>query len=181
METIVSNPNEIVAWRTFDGEGGFDLRNYQNNENYLAAWAARSPHHRGLVEALGVLPLPTSRWPAIHLKTGNRYDVTGECILEASAPVAPEAVLIEFLRDGMYFVCEQSEFLARLTQLAACAQPGTPAGQCIQVLGTRIHATNGPVAPGALLVSYTRGGKQFSREAHEFMDKFAAESSVVQV
>lgn len=51
METV-----EPVAWRTFDGEGGYDYRTYDDNENYAAEWAQRNPRHVGWVEALYLAP-----------------------------------------------------------------------------------------------------------------------------
>ena len=58
---------EPVAWRTFDGEGGYDYRSYEDNENYKLGWDARNPNHIGWVEPLYVLPgaLPTPSVPAV--------------------------------------------------------------------------------------------------------------------
>ncbi len=47
---------EPVAWRTFDGEGGYDYRNFAGNEDYQAVWEARNPNHKGWVEPLYALP-----------------------------------------------------------------------------------------------------------------------------
>ena len=44
-----------VAWRTFDGEGGYDYRSYEDNENYKLGWDARNPNHIGWVEPLYTL------------------------------------------------------------------------------------------------------------------------------
>ena len=33
---------EIFAWATFDGEGSYDLRLYEDNENYLVEWISRN-------------------------------------------------------------------------------------------------------------------------------------------
>ena len=41
-----------VAWRTFDGEGGYDYRDYEMNEQYADEWAKRNPKHKGGVDAL---------------------------------------------------------------------------------------------------------------------------------
>lgn len=41
-----------VAWRTFDGEGGYDYRTYEDNERYAAEWAERNPRHVDWVEPL---------------------------------------------------------------------------------------------------------------------------------
>ena len=45
-----------VAWRTFDGEGGYDYRSYDDNENYAAEWAQRNPRHVDWVEPLYTAP-----------------------------------------------------------------------------------------------------------------------------
>ena len=47
---------EPVAWRTFDGEGGYDYRAYEDNEDYAAEWAKRNPRHVGWVEPLYTAP-----------------------------------------------------------------------------------------------------------------------------
>lgn len=49
---------EPVAWRTFDGEGGYDYRTYDDNENYRAEWEQRNPNHKGWVEPLYAAPQP---------------------------------------------------------------------------------------------------------------------------
>ena len=33
---------EIFAWATFDGEGSYELRLYENNEDYLVEWISRN-------------------------------------------------------------------------------------------------------------------------------------------
>lgn len=43
---------EPVAWRTFDGEGGYEYRTYDENEDYLDDWNKRNPNHKGWVEPL---------------------------------------------------------------------------------------------------------------------------------
>ena len=55
LERVYSQPVELpegVAWRTFDGEGGYDYRAYDDNENYAAEWARRNPNHSGWVDQL---------------------------------------------------------------------------------------------------------------------------------
>lgn len=52
----MAEPVEPVAWRTFDGEGGYDYRTYADNENYAAEWAQRNPRHVGWVEPLYTAP-----------------------------------------------------------------------------------------------------------------------------
>jgi hypothetical protein len=52
---------EPVAWRTFDGEGGYDYRTYDDNENYRDEWDKRNPNHKGWVEPLYITP-PRREW-----------------------------------------------------------------------------------------------------------------------
>lgn len=47
---------EPVAWRTFDGEGGYDYRNFADNENYQFGWNVRNPKHEDWVEPLYLAP-----------------------------------------------------------------------------------------------------------------------------
>lgn len=50
---------EPVAWRTFDGEGGYDYRSYEDNESYADDWNKRNPNHAGWVDKLYTLPQRT--------------------------------------------------------------------------------------------------------------------------
>lgn len=43
---------EPVAWRTFDGEGNYEYRDYEMNENYDKEWAERNPNHAHWVQPL---------------------------------------------------------------------------------------------------------------------------------
>jgi hypothetical protein len=52
---------EPVAWRTFDGEGGYDYRTYDDNENYRDEWDKRNPNHKSWVEPLYTHP-PRREW-----------------------------------------------------------------------------------------------------------------------
>lgn len=54
-------PVEPAAWRTFDGEGGYMFRAYEDNELYKEWWEKRNPHHKGWVEPLYLHP-PTPAW-----------------------------------------------------------------------------------------------------------------------
>ena len=51
---------EPDAWRTFDGEGGYDYRSYVDNEEYQAEFLARNPSstYKNWVEPLYEHPLP---------------------------------------------------------------------------------------------------------------------------
>jgi hypothetical protein len=55
-QTLETEKQEPVAWRTFDGEGGYDYRSYEMNETYDKDWAERNPNHKGWVEPLYTAP-----------------------------------------------------------------------------------------------------------------------------
>jgi len=52
LHEALETEQEPVAWRTFDGEGGYDYRSYEMNETYDKEWAERNPNHKGWVEPL---------------------------------------------------------------------------------------------------------------------------------
>ena len=52
---------EPVAWRTFDGEGGYEYRAYEMNEQYAQEWEQRNPKHKDWVEPLYTSP-PQRTW-----------------------------------------------------------------------------------------------------------------------
>ena len=54
---LVGLTDDPVAWRTFDGEGGYEYYEYEGNENYALEWERRNPNHHGWVEALYTCPL----------------------------------------------------------------------------------------------------------------------------
>lgn len=47
---------EPVAWRTFDGEGGYDFRSYEDNENYKEWYATYNPKYPHWCEPLYTTP-----------------------------------------------------------------------------------------------------------------------------
>lgn len=55
-KALETEPELPVAWRTFDGEGGYDYRCYEMNENYDKEWAERNPNHKHWVEPLYTAP-----------------------------------------------------------------------------------------------------------------------------
>jgi len=55
-EALAQPEQKPVAWRTFDGEGGYDYCSYEDNENYADDWNKRNPNHKGWVEPLYTLP-----------------------------------------------------------------------------------------------------------------------------
>jgi hypothetical protein len=69
---------EPVAWRTFDGEGGYDYRTYEDNEDYAAEWAKRNPRHVGWVEPLYTTS-PPQRKPLSAIDLRALYDRHAAC------------------------------------------------------------------------------------------------------
>jgi hypothetical protein len=61
LRQALGTEQEPVAWRTFDGEGGYDYRSYEMNETYDKEWAERNPNHKGWVEPLYTAP-PKREW-----------------------------------------------------------------------------------------------------------------------
>ena len=55
---------EPVAWRTFDGEGGYDYRDYELNEDYGYWWEERHPNHKNWVDPLYTAP-PQREWQGL--------------------------------------------------------------------------------------------------------------------
>jgi hypothetical protein len=55
-DALAQQQAEPVAWRTFDGEGGYDYRTHDDNENYAQEWAQRNWNHKGWVEPLYTTP-----------------------------------------------------------------------------------------------------------------------------
>lgn len=52
--------DSIVAWREFDGEGGYTYTDYENNESRDIEWAARNPKYVGWVEPLYLVNMLTN-------------------------------------------------------------------------------------------------------------------------
>ena len=59
IQETLETKDEPVAWRTFDGEGGYDYQIYENNEDYANDWDKRNPKHKGWVEPLYTTPQRT--------------------------------------------------------------------------------------------------------------------------
>ena len=63
-DAIAANYNaqpEPVAWRTFDGEGGYDYRDFYQNEAYELEWKRLNPAHADWVTPLYAHP-PRDEW-----------------------------------------------------------------------------------------------------------------------
>lgn len=56
---------EPVAWRTFDGEGGYDYRGVDGNEDYRDEFIERNPNHATWVEPLYARPVPAQSVPEV--------------------------------------------------------------------------------------------------------------------
>jgi hypothetical protein len=65
LRAALEHVHEPVAWRTFDGEGGYDYRTYDDNENYRDEWDRRNPNHKGWVEPLYKNPTPCETCQAL--------------------------------------------------------------------------------------------------------------------
>jgi len=52
IKEALAQTQEPVAWRAFDGEGGYDYRSYEDNESYADDWNKRNPNHKGWIEPL---------------------------------------------------------------------------------------------------------------------------------
>lgn len=61
---------EPVAWQTFDGEGGYDYRDFYQNEDYELEWKRLNPAYADWVTPLYAHP-PRDEWrPASERPTG---------------------------------------------------------------------------------------------------------------
>jgi hypothetical protein len=69
---VTQPAQEPVAWRTFDGEGGYDYRAYDMNEHYAEEWNKRNPNHKGWVEALYTAP-PQRPWVGLTEKEAKSF------------------------------------------------------------------------------------------------------------
>ncbi|CAB4134736.1 hypothetical protein UFOVP274_54 [uncultured Caudovirales phage] len=72
---------EPVAWRTFDGEGGYEYRSYDTNEQYAQEWEQRNPKHKGWVEPLYTTP-PQRTWVGLTDKEAMQICVDCGCMSE---------------------------------------------------------------------------------------------------
>ncbi len=71
IKAALEAKDEPVAWRTFDGEGGYDYRTYENNEDYADEWDKRNPKHKGWVEPLYTTP-PQRTWVGLTDEDKNK-------------------------------------------------------------------------------------------------------------
>lgn len=116
MPTDVSDASEIFAWATFDGEGGYDLRLYAENENYRDEYIQRNgPKYAGWVIALTPLSASAASQPA----TPGYREVLAERVKKAAEHWA---YLVEIDNTDAAVVARE-QHAALVAQLAA-----TPTG-----------------------------------------------------
>ena len=84
---------EPVAWRTFDGEGQYEYRAYEENESYADDWNKRNPNHKGWVEPL--YTHPPQRKPL----TNEQIDVLARTMIKGVKSVNWLARAIEAAHD----------------------------------------------------------------------------------
>ena len=97
-----AEPVEPVAWRTFDGEGGYDYRTYADNENYAAEWAQRNPRHVGWVKPLYTAPPRCPNCASLEAQNTELDRKLAE--LEQAEPVAVVGTQVDVWRgcDGRW-------------------------------------------------------------------------------
>ncbi len=72
LRQALETEQEPVAWRTFDGEGGYDYRSYEMNETYDKEWSERNPNHKGWVEPLYTAP-QKKEWVGLTLNEAEDF------------------------------------------------------------------------------------------------------------
>lgn len=91
---------EPVAWQTFDGEGGYDYRDFYQNEDYELEWKRLNPAYADWVTPLYAHP-PRDGWrPASEPPDTPPHDY----LLKKLAMVMP---LFEEARDALTAISEQ--------------------------------------------------------------------------
>ncbi len=74
IDALAQPQQEPVAWRTFDGEGGYEYRAYEMNEQYAQEWEQRNPKHKDWVEPLYTSP-PQRTWVGLTDEELSEFDV----------------------------------------------------------------------------------------------------------
>jgi hypothetical protein len=94
LEAQLASGQEPVAWMTFDGEGGYDFRQFAENENYRDDFIQRN----GEKYAWVVEPLYAHPAPAQQPLTGSALDVIVENTPMPSGPVSVGRWVLNVIR-----------------------------------------------------------------------------------
>jgi hypothetical protein len=90
---------EPVAWRTFNGEGQYDIRNYEDNEDYRDKYIQRNPKYAHWVE-----PLYLASGAAHTDHPMRHYDRTYPAC-NGAAPTEPRLQWCETCGEGVTDFC----------------------------------------------------------------------------
>ena len=85
-----------VAWRTFDGEGGYDYRSYEDNDSYADDWDKRNPNHKGWVDKLYTHAQPEQEPVAWGVDWGRAGDIPCVSIIKRLPNGGIEVVAVEY-------------------------------------------------------------------------------------
>jgi hypothetical protein len=111
VEQRASKPEtaaEPVAWRTFDGEGGYDYRDFYQNEAYELEWKRRNPARADWVTPLYARP-PHAAWRPASDPPGDGRNVIVWYTPNDPAKGAPGGLFSGFFRDGEWWPYSGSE------------------------------------------------------------------------
>ena len=85
---MAQQEQEPVAWRTFDGEGGYDYHSYEDNESFADDWNKRNPNHKGWVDKLYTRSQPKQELTNIERHEANVQKFLGASQQPEQEPVA---------------------------------------------------------------------------------------------
>ena len=88
IKEALAQTQEPVAWRTFDGEGGYDYYSYEDNESYADDWNKRNPNHKGWVDKLYTRSQPKQELTNIERHEANVQKFLGASQQPEQEPVA---------------------------------------------------------------------------------------------
>ena len=83
---------EPFAWAEFDGEGGYHLMLYENNETYAEDWNKRNPNHIGWVEPIYKHP-PQRTWVGLTKEDKDLIEDLCEMMIGDAAFSTIDAIL----------------------------------------------------------------------------------------
>jgi len=106
---------EPVAWRTFDGEGGYDYRSYEDNESYADDWNKRNPKHVGWVDELYTHSQRTWLGLSLEWVEAPNHISYGKDMMEAIVPLGKD--------NSLHLYCPVEQIANVASALKALAQP----------------------------------------------------------